>query len=267
MRLVCGDDVDVRMIADETDWLIESQRPRRSELARIDSKGRREVLAANLDRVFVVVAAAPAPDLFIVDRFLGAAQLMGCEGSIVLNKSDLQPSLSRMFSGYEALGYDVLETSARTCQGVDRLEREIGLQTVVLVGQSGVGKTSLMNAIVPAAELRTGRLDRTGKAGRHTTVAAQLLRLPRGGGLIDSPGVRDFAPYIDNEREVAFAYREIAAAAENCRFADCRHRAEPDCRVKEAVETGSIDARRYTSYRRLLNLTRQLRQKGDKTAG
>lgn len=261
MRLVCGDRVEVRPVGDEADWLIERQLERRSELARVDGKGRREVLAANVDSLYVVVAPEPPPDLFVVDRFLGAAEQMRCSASIVLNKSDLGSEVRELFSVYVNLGYPVLATSARSGSGIEDLVASIATQSAVLVGQSGVGKSSLLNAIVPDAGLRTGKLIRSGKTGRHTTVAAQLFRLENGGGLIDSPGVRDFAPFIASSREVALAYREISSTAERCRFADCLHRAEPDCAVKTAAESGDIDPRRYTSYRRLLNLTLQLRSR------
>lgn len=263
MRLVCGDHVEVSKMGEESDWLIERQSERHCELARVDSRGRREVLAANIDSVYVVVAAEPPPDLFVVDRFLGAAEQMGCTASIVINKSDLNSDLRERFSDYARLGYTVLATSARSGSGVAALVQSIATQTAVLVGQSGVGKSSLLNAIVPDANLRTGELIRSGKTGRHTTVAAQLLRLENGGGLIDSPGVRDFAPFIESDRDVALAYREITNAAERCRFADCLHRAEPDCAVKIAAESGEIDPRRYTSYRHLLNLSHQLRSRSD----
>ena len=258
LRIVCGDFVTVEALAQESELLVTGMLERRNELARTDTRGRREVLAANIDRIAVVVAPVPRTDYFMTDRYLGAAELLGAEAAIVVNKADLAGSSPDACDEYAALGYPVFTTSAATGHGLDELAAWIDGSVAVLVGQSGVGKSSLTNKLVPAADLATAGLNEKLDEGRHTTVAATMQPLPRGGALIDSPGVRDYAPHIDDERAVARAFVEIDAASADCRFADCLHLAEPDCNVKRLATSGEIGERRYQSYRRLLNTVRQV---------
>ena len=244
LRPVAGDRVLAAPLPGEPDWLIEDILPRDNELARPDNRGRREVLAANVTLMVVVVAAEPAPDFYIVDRYLAAARLMPCDAAIVWNKCEL--------------GYPVIACSAKQDTGIDTLAGRLRGQTGILVGQSGVGKSTLINALVGDALQRIGEVSSASREGRHTTVSATLVRTGQGFAVIDSPGVRDYAPSIDDLSDVEAGFVEIAGYAEACRFANCRHRAEPGCAVKAAVEAGEIDARRYESYRRLRQLTAQL---------
>jgi len=260
LRVVCGDRVEAAPIAGEDDWLVAAVAPRDNLLARIDSRGRAETLAANLDQLVVTAAVLPEPDFFIVDRYLCAAELMGIEAAVVMNKIDIAHAAPAELAGYESLGYPVLRVSAETGTGIDALAALLAGHVSMLVGQSGVGKSSLINAVVPGAGQRTAAVSTARREGRHTTVAAEMITLPRGGRLIDSPGVRDFAPHIAADVDVGAGFREIRAASASCRFNDCLHRSEPGCAVRAAVETGEISERRYASYRRLLNLTRQLRR-------
>jgi len=260
LRVVCGDRVEAAQIAGEADWLVTAVAPRDNVLARIDSRGRPETLAANLDQLVVTAAVLPEPDFFIVDRYLCAAELMGIEAAVVFNKVDLAHDETPELAVYETLHYPVLRVSAEAGGGVGALTDLLAGHVSMLVGQSGVGKSSLINAIVPGAAQRIAAVSEARREGRHTTVAAEMINLPRGGRLIDSPGVRDFAPHIAADVDVGAGFREIRAASAGCRFNDCLHRAEPGCAVRAAVESGAISERRYTSYRRLLNLTRQLRR-------
>jgi ribosome biogenesis GTPase len=180
---------------------------------------------------------------------------------VALNKTDVERG-RQPFDGiadvYARCGYPVVLCSAETGDNLDRLLTELAGETAIFVGQSGVGKSSVINRLVSDAAQRTASLsDATGE-GRHTTVNSVMLDLPGGGVVIDSPGVRDFAPALESPREVMHGFIEIADAGERCRFADCQHFREPDCAVKAGVDAGDIDARRYDSYRRLLNLTRKL---------
>lgn len=260
LRVVCGDRVEAAPIPGEADWLVKAVMPRHNVLARIDARGRPESLAANLDQLVVTAAVLPEPDFFIVDRYLCAAELMGIEAAVVFNKTDLEHAEPAEPAGYEAVGYPLLRVSAETGSGIEALAGQLAGRVSMLVGQSGVGKSSLINAVVPAAAQRVGAVSEARREGRHTTVAAEMIALPRGGRLIDSPGVRDFAPHIAADVDVGAGFREIRRAAAGCRFNDCLHRSEPACAVRAAVEAGEISEQRYTSYRRLLNITRQLRR-------
>lgn len=259
MRPVTGDTVLARPLPNETDWLIETINPRNNELVRPDSRGNREVLAANIDLMVVVICAAPAVDLFMVDRFLAGARLMSCDAALVWNKADRNPAPDTLAT-YRDLGYPVLCTSAASTEGLNGLQQLLASRTSILVGQSGVGKSSLVNAMVGEAQQRTSQISSSNDEGRHTTVAAQLIDLPDSGSVIDSPGVRDYAPHIPSVHDVAYGFVEISETSQQCRFSDCLHRAEPHCAVKQAVEDGLIDSRRYQSFMRLAQLTRQLTQ-------
>jgi ribosome biogenesis GTPase len=259
LRAVCGDRVRWQRPGEKGDAIVVEVLPRARVLSRPNHRGRVEVLAANLDQVVIVCAPEPRTDPFITDRYLAAAEAMGAAAAVVWNKSDLPEAAEPPeLAEYRAVGYPVLAASAQDGTGMAELSALLAGHTSILVGQSGVGKSSLLNALVPGIELATASLSTSTGEGRHTTTATVLHPLPRGGALIDSPGVRDYAPALDDPGCVEPGFREIAAAAPHCRFADCRHLREPDCAVKEGIEAGTISARRYESYRRLLRLTNTL---------
>ncbi len=258
IKPVCGDRVTAEPIPDEDDWLITAINERRNELARPNIKGQREVLAANVDLLVVVAAALPKPDWYIVDRYLCSAELMGVDGAVVYNKTDLQPPDEDALGVYRRLGYETLATSAEASEGIEELSELLTGKTAIIVGQSGVGKSSLINLLSEESAQRVAEISDKHREGRHTTVNSVMIPLPCGGNVIDSPGVRDFAPALNTPEEAIIGFREIHEAGENCRFANCRHLREPDCAVKAAVESGEIDPRRYESYRRAVALTERL---------
>jgi ribosome biogenesis GTPase / thiamine phosphate phosphatase len=261
LRVVCGDEVGWTGTAPGTDLAVVERLPRRTELVRPDSRGRTEVLAANIDQLVVVCAPEPPPDPFIIDRYLAAAELMGAEAAVACNKSDLgHDKLDALLQEFHRIGYPVLHLSALAEIGLDALRRQLAGRCSILVGQSGVGKSSLLNALLPGIELATAQVSLATGEGRHRTTATTLYNLPCGGALLDSPGVRDFAPALDDPRLAAVGFREIIAAADHCRFSNCRHMREPGCAVKARTETGEISPRRYESYRRLLRLTEDLQK-------
>lgn len=262
---VCGDRVTAEPISGESDWLITGILERRNALTRPNRRGEAETLAANIDLLCVVAAPRPRPDWFIVDRYLSAAELMGVEALVLLNKEDLLaengkfgPEIEQAADDYRRVGYDFLVASAETGAGIEALAAALVDKTSILVGQSGVGKSSLINRLLERDEQRTATLSDKHREGRHTTVNSVMLDLPGGGAVIDSPGVRDYAPSITADTRVADGFPEIRERAPGCRFADCRHLQEPGCAVKAAVEDGSISERRYESYRRLVRLTADL---------
>ncbi len=262
LKVVCGDRVRWRPAeAEGADGLVVALEPRRTVLSRLNMAGGSEPIVANLDRLVAVLAPVPAADLDLCDRYLAAAEWAGFEAAVVLNKRDLpgasEPALTHALDVYRRLGYGVATASKREVTGVDGLARLLSRGTSILVGQSGVGKSSLTNRLVPGIEAAVQEISRGTQEGRHTTTAAVLYRLPGGGELIDSPGVRDFAPPLPTPRDVATGFREIASAGTGCRFPDCHHRGEPGCAVEPAAAAGSIDARRLASYRLLLGLAEE----------
>jgi ribosome biogenesis GTPase / thiamine phosphate phosphatase len=261
LKVVCGDRVRWSEAADGGEVAVLELMPRDTELNRPDSRGRPETLAANIDQVVVVCAPEPRPDPFIIDRYLAAAEVMGAAALVACNKSDLPGADAAVQAAeFAAVGYPTLRVSARAAHGLDALRTALAGHCSILVGQSGVGKSSLLNALLPGMEVATAQVSAATGEGRHRTTATTLYPLPGGGALLDSPGVRDFAPALGDPRLAATGFREIVDAAANCRFANCRHMREPGCAVKDGVETGAISARRYESYRRLLRLTEDLQR-------
>ncbi len=250
-RLVVGDRV---VLEGRSDPVIVAVRPRRTTLARrAPGADRPQVLAANVDQALVVLAARrPTPNRRLLDRFLVAAHHAGIEAVVVINKADQGLDLVRPWLGvYRALGYPTVVASARTGRGLGEVKRRLAGRTTLFCGPSGVGKSSLLNAIQPGLRLRVGSISEATGKGRHTTTRAELLPLALGGFVVDTPGLREFGLWNLSPAELQGAFPEIAARAGGCRYPDCTHVHEPGCAVREAVDAGEIDGERYRSYLQL----------------
>jgi len=261
LRPVCGDRVTAEPINDESDWLITSIHERDNALCRPNMRGQTEVLAANIELLLVVAAGEPKPDWFIVDRYLSAAENLQIPSAVVYNKIDLDgdgSDLDMVLQDYRRADYQTICCSAKTGDGISQLGDLVRGKTAIIVGQSGVGKSSIINALLGDRQQRTTEISAKTGEGRHTTVNSMMLSMPGGGAIIDSPGVRDYAPALESAPQVIQGFREIEKAGHECRFANCRHLREPGCAVKAAIENESISERRYESYRRLLALTEKL---------
>lgn len=249
-----GDRVTVSRQADGS-VTIEDVLPRRSALRRRmpgRQQGVRDV-AANVTKV-VVVGAARRPDWNpgLVDRFTAVAEANELPLVVVVNKCDLCGDAARFSRPYADAGYPTLLTSVPLGQGIDALRSQLAGNVTLFMGSTGVGKSSLLNAIEPGLQLRTRGVSRRSGAGRHTTVAAEMYPIGENGFVVDMPGLRDIGLWGLDAADVARAFPEFEPYAASCRFGDCRHCAEPGCAVVAATERGALAATRLDSYRRLL---------------
>jgi ribosome biogenesis GTPase len=257
-RPYCGDRVLVES-GDDDSALLTGIQDRDNEFARANSRLQKQVIAANLDQVMIVIATEPAPSIDLVERYLVAVHSMGIQPVIVLNKCELPSSLHadtanplNRLDDYRGLGYEVLYTSCKGAPGTDSLVPLLQEKTSILVGQSGVGKSSLVNTLLPDLDLQTGALSRVTGKGTHTTTTTIMYSLACGGRLIDSPGVWEYGLWEMSRQELADGFIEFRPFAGHCKFNDCRHSSEPGCAIREAVEQGLILKWRYESYQRLL---------------
>lgn len=254
-KVAAGDRVRVRLHEDGS-ATIEENLERSSELARRDprTRGRRaKVIVANVDQVLVVFSVTrPEPRLRLVDRFLVLASANRIPAVLVVNKLDLvddPAEAEALFGDYRAAGYDVIFTSAKQARGVEQLRARICGRTSVLAGPSGVGKSSLMNAVEPGLGLRVAEVSKAVGKGRHTTVSARLIPLQCGGYVADTPGLRELGLWDVAAEELDTHFAELHDYLGTCRFArNCTHTHEPGCVVREAVEEGTVSKNRYESY-------------------
>jgi ribosome biogenesis GTPase len=254
-EVACGDQV---MLLPGQPAVIETLLPRRNALWRQD-EWRSKVFAVNLDLVLVVTAAEPTPNLELVGRTLLAAQAEDIPSAIVLNKCDLPgtAALRLLLQPLRAAGYEIIEIAARQSpqQAVETLRPWLNGRTSMLIGASGVGKSTLVNTLIPGLELQTQTISAALNAGRHTTTATRLYKLEDfapGSALLDSPGFQSFGLHQLSVTQLQHAFPEIARRNGSCRFNNCSHRHEPSCAVRAAVDAGELAASRYELYLRVL---------------
>jgi ribosome biogenesis GTPase len=253
--LVTGD--RVVWCAGEPVGVVVARLDRSSELLRPDPSGKLKAVAANIDQIVIVIAPLPHPHGNLIDRYLVAAAAVNIAPVILLNKSDLvdatnSDAIAELLAPYPALGYQLLEASCTARDGLNKLLDQLAGQTSVFVGQSGVGKSSLVNALLPDANLRVGALSESHGTGTHTTTTAQWLHLPAGGALIDSPGIREFGLWHMDRLQVEQGFMEFQPLLGLCKFRDCIHEREPGCALLAAAERGEISERRLQSYRQIV---------------
>ncbi len=256
--LVIGDRVIFRpgpTVKGANHGIIEAVLPRQSELARPNAANEIKAIAANIDFIVLVIAPEPEAQSNLIDRYLVAAENSDIEAVILLNKTDLlnadnTPWFDELLAGYEKLGYKTLRVSSQDEDSLSELKQLLNQRTSVFVGQSGVGKSSLISTLLPDEELRVGALSESSGLGRHTTTTARLYHFPSGGDLIDSPGIREFGLWHMEANDILNGFRELRNLAGHCRFRNCSHEHEPasSCALLAAVEQGEVAPHRLQSY-------------------
>lgn len=253
--VVCGDRVDIQRTSDDQ-GVIDTIQPRTSLLYR-SNEIKQKLIAANVDQLLIVVATEPAFSDELITRALLAAESEEIEALIVLNKCDLTDKLAaarERLAVFARLGYRVVELSA--LEHADDLRPELYGVTSVLVGQSGMGKSTLVNALVPEANAATREISQALDSGKHTTTHATLYHLDGESQLIDSPGLQEFGLGHLDRQEIEHAFREFRPHLGQCRFRDCKHNREPDCALSAAVAAGEIDDKRFAAYHRIMGTQR-----------
>ncbi|GAB3482691.1 small ribosomal subunit biogenesis GTPase RsgA [Marinomonas epiphytica] len=254
-QLVTGDKVIWRPKQQEGGVVVACA-PRHTSLSRPDMHGRLKPVAANIDHIVVVIAAEPVAHANLIDRYLVAAETVGIPPVILLNKCDLiddsnRPALDDLLKTYQDLGYKILRTSTKSKETMAELYDFLSKKTSVLVGQSGVGKSSLIGTLLPDIDISVGELSQKRRKGTHTTTTARLFHMPTGGDLIDSPGIREFGLWHISEDELLNGFIEFRDHLGYCRFRDCAHEKEPGCAILDALEKGLITPHRFESYLRI----------------
>ena len=259
---VCGDKVECEATP-SGQHIIKKICERDNQITRIDNFKREKILAANIDHMIIVIAATPAFTTLLIDKYLACAQINNCKTTFVVNKAELLNSnhidINRLESIYKELTDNFIITSAKLGYGIQNLKNVIGNEVTILVGQSGVGKSSLINRLLNNNDIKVGDLSENIQQGKHTTTNAYAYKINQHGKIIDSPGVRTFMPVFKNVKEIMLGYKEFIPFIHQCKFSDCQHINEPQCKIKQEVEKNNIQLSRYQSYLQNLDEVKNLK--------
>ena len=254
--LVTGDHIIWRPA--EPQGVVVALEPRQSALIRPDNYGKLRPVAANIDRIGVVFAVQPAPQSNLLDRYLVAAEAQGIEPFLILNKTDLldqqaDSEINAILESYQSIGYEIMCVSADNNNGMDKLNAYLANKSCIFVGQSGVGKSSLINQLVPDNNSAVGPLSEATNEGTHTTTASKLIHLTMGGIIIDSPGIREFALTHLTQEAIIQGFKDFRPFLGHCKFRDCKHQNDAGCALVAAVAAGMLQQQRLDNYRQIIN--------------
>jgi len=253
-QIVCGDNVLIQKLENQ-DAVVTAILERETLLKKPGFGGKLKPMAANIDQVVIVMAIEPAPNPYLIDRYLVATENLLARALIIINKTDLADAdtdLKSLLNEYRELGYKVLPTSTKDASSTQALKDELNNKTSIMVGLSGVGKSSLINTLLPEQDIRVGEVSAASGEGTHTTTSSILYHLHDGGDIIDSPGVRDFGLWNNTKEDVLYGFKEIRDMAGQCKFSNCIHEVEPGCVINQAVENGLITRMRFNSYKKII---------------
>jgi len=254
-NIVCGDKV-IWQTTLEDQGVILAVEERKNVLARPDFRHKPKPFVANIDQIIIVTAVQPELSQHLLDRYLVILETVQLPGLIIANKTDLLSNeglsvIHEQLAVYQNIGYPVLYTSTKIADGMNKLTTELQNRRSILVGQSGVGKSSIIKQLLPDLDVRVGKLTQANH-GKHTTSSSVLYHLPCGGDIVDSPGIRDFSIWHIAAEDIESGFREFKDYKGQCRFNNCKHLNEPDCAIKQAVSAGKISGQRLASYQQML---------------
>jgi len=253
MKPICGDVVEIE--ASKAAYVIKKIQQRFNSFCRADNRGRKQHMAANVDQIMIVMAVEPFPTRDILNRYLVTAEHEEIDPILIFNKSDIDSKVFiSIINQYEQLGYNVFKTSKDDQASIDAVKPLLKDKTTVIVGQSGVGKSSITRVMMPSVVLKTGKLsDKTGKGSHTTSVTQMYYDEPLNANIIDSPGVWEYGLWVMTPHEIAGGFREFQAYLGQCKFSNCTHIHEPECAIMQAVKDKKIRASRYESYLRIVD--------------
>ena len=223
-----------------------------NQLERLNRYGQQQIIASNITQILLITAPLPKPNFLLIDKFILISELMECDLSIIFNKVDLVEKSDSQFQLYQQLDYPVIKISAKKKINLNPLFNLLNQQTTVLVGQSGVGKSTIINLLIPNDKIRTEALSNKNQKGKHTTSTSKMHSVEDSGYLIDTPGIENLNPRILDVKQIETGFREIASLSSACKYRDCIHINEPNCAVNQALVNNEIKTQRYNNYKKLV---------------